>query len=156
MFSEILKNKGLTINDISKGAGIPRSTISDLVSGKTSVERMSVSNLKKISVYLGCGMDAIYVYCCLSEVVDEKEFIEKENDLILSDGLKPYVKNLEENYLIETTYSLKDLVRFKKYTESLRNFYKYRKKILPERFEKYVAIFEAMESGEKNEILFDE
>ncbi|MCF0229107.1 MAG: helix-turn-helix transcriptional regulator [Parasporobacterium sp.] len=142
MFDEILKNKKLTIKDISEGANVPRSTIADLVSGKTSIEKMSAGVLFKLGSYLGINMQDLYEYCRLQKIEDYAVFIEKENDTIINNGLKSYVKALAENNLIETAYALNDKVRFQKYMSAVRDFYKYRKLELPERYTDYIICLE--------------
>ena len=142
MFGEILIKKQRTIKELSEGAGVPRSTIADLISGKTSVDRMSAGNLYKLSHFLNLNMEDLFVYCCLPVIDSEEQFITEENNKIIEHGLKPYVKELAQNNLVETSYALRDRVRFQKYMSAVRDYYKYRKLTLPERYSDYVTHLE--------------
>lgn len=53
-FEELLKNRGLTITDVSKGAGVSRSTIYEWRSG---VHVPNQKNLMKLAEYLGVTVD---------------------------------------------------------------------------------------------------
>lgn len=142
MFSEILINKNLSIAEISKNSGIPRSTFADLVKGKTCIEKMSAGNLYRLSRYLGINMQDLYTYCNLPGIDNTEIFIEAENQKIISQGLKAYVKYLSDNNLVETCYAFGDQTRLKKYMTAIRDFCKYRKLQLPERYVDYMVYLE--------------
>jgi len=161
MLSEILKNNNLTIKMVCEGTGIPRSTIADLVSGKTDVKKMSAGNLFLLSKYLQIDMQSLYVYVGLPGIEDDKIFIEQENEKIIDEGLKVYVTNLSDNNLVETTYALKDQIRFQKYMSAIRDYYKYRRLVMPERFVGYLTHLNQISAdlsqhGDYYEILLNE
>lgn len=57
---EELLTRGVTAYRVSKDAGIPYSTLCDLVNGKTDIDNASVKTLARLSSYLGLTMDALY------------------------------------------------------------------------------------------------
>ena len=142
MFGEILINKRLTIKDISEGAGIPRSTIADLNSGKTSIDKMSAANLYKLSCFLGISMEDLYIYCRLPYVESKDAFIQQENERIIEYGLKIYVNDLFQKHLVETTYAVNDQIRFQKYMSAVRDFHKYRRLEMPQKYADYLVFLE--------------
>ena len=139
MFGEILVNKNLTIKEITDGAGIPRSTIADLISGKTAIDKMSAGNLYKLSKYLNLNMEDLFIYCCLPKYESPEQFVLQDDEKIIAHGFKRYMKELAENNLVETTYALGDEVRFQKYIRSVRDFHKYRRLEIPERYVAYLS-----------------
>ncbi|MCF0185484.1 MAG: helix-turn-helix transcriptional regulator [Bacteroidaceae bacterium] len=135
-------NKGLTIKEVSEGAGIPKSTVADLNSGKTSIDKMSAVNLYKLSRYLGINMEDLFTYCRLPAMESKDAFVQRENERILEYGLKLYVKELALNNLVETAYALNDQIRFQKYMGAVRDFHKYRKLETPQRYVDYMVLLE--------------
>ncbi|MCF0128612.1 MAG: helix-turn-helix transcriptional regulator [Pseudobutyrivibrio sp.] len=142
MFGEILINKGLTIKEVAEGAEIPRSTIADLNSGKTSIDKMSAANLFKLSKYLDVNMEDLYTYCRLPLIKSQEVFVQQENEKILDYGLKIYVKDLFQNHLVETSHALNDQVRFQKYMSAVRDYHKYRMLEMPEKYVDYMVFLE--------------
>ncbi len=57
---EELLNRGFTVYRVSKEAGIPYSTLCDLVNDKTYIDNASVKTLARLSAYLGVTMDDLY------------------------------------------------------------------------------------------------
>ena len=55
-----LDNKGVSVYRVSKDAGIPYSTLCDLVSGKTDINNANVRTLALLASYLGITMDDLY------------------------------------------------------------------------------------------------
>lgn len=56
----VLDNKGVSVYRVSKDAGIPYSTLCDLVSGKTDINNANVRTLALLASYLGMTMDDLY------------------------------------------------------------------------------------------------
>lgn len=85
---ELCVQKGVTITEMCRGAGIPRATLSELKMERTT--QLSTKNLEKLSVYFSVPMDywlgtETKKAPSLSEerVLDEyeKEFLELSKDL---------------------------------------------------------------------------
>ncbi len=56
-----MDNKGITLYRLSKETGIPYSTVSDIVSGKTGIENVSAKVLFKLSQFLDVSMEELYL-----------------------------------------------------------------------------------------------
>lgn len=61
--SEIMQNNGLTKYRLSKNSGIPYTTISDIISGKTQLEKCSAETIYKLAKELGVSMESILAPC---------------------------------------------------------------------------------------------
>lgn len=61
MLKLIMDNKGMSVYALSQKAGIPYSTLSDIVSGKTDIQGVSASALYKLSTALGVSMEDLYL-----------------------------------------------------------------------------------------------
>jgi len=57
--NEILKNMGMTKYRLAKLSGIPNATLSELCSGKTSIEKCSGETLYKIAKTLNVSMESL-------------------------------------------------------------------------------------------------
>ena len=57
--NEILNNIGMTKYRLAKLAGIPHATLSELCSGKTSIEKCSGETLYKIAKVLNVSMESL-------------------------------------------------------------------------------------------------
>ncbi len=57
MLNQILENKGLSQNQVSKDTGISTSTLRNLNHNRTS--RISFDILEKLCIYLNCGVEDI-------------------------------------------------------------------------------------------------
>lgn len=61
MLKDIVEKSGYTVYKLSKDAGIPYSTLSDLVSGKTDIKKISSELLYKLSKQLDVSMERLYL-----------------------------------------------------------------------------------------------
>lgn len=61
MLQTILENKGMTTYSLSHKSGVPYSTLSDIVSGKTDIQSASASVLYKLSTTLHISMEDLYL-----------------------------------------------------------------------------------------------
>ena len=78
---QYLKQNKLTISSISKQSGVPFTTVSELVNGKTDIDKVQVGTCIKLSQTLGLSFDDFYALC------------KKALDIpVLSEG-KIFVKN---------------------------------------------------------------
>lgn len=59
MLDEILKQKNISIYQLSKKSGIPYTTISELVRGKTRIEKCSAETIYHLSRVLGVSMESL-------------------------------------------------------------------------------------------------
>ena len=57
---DYLKENHITIKELSQGAGIPYSTINEIVSGKTDISKCTAITINAIAKYLGTTMDKVY------------------------------------------------------------------------------------------------
>ena len=59
-FSFLLENDAMSMYECSKRSGIPYSTLSDIIKGKTPIDRVSSGNLHALAEALGYSMDTLY------------------------------------------------------------------------------------------------
>lgn len=70
-FSYLLKDGTMSVYECSKRSGIPYSTLSDILKGKTPIDKVSVKNLHALSKTLGYTMNTLYSMMQVSESDDE-------------------------------------------------------------------------------------
>ena len=63
MLKDYLNKNHMSVYSVSKAAGIPYSTMNDLVNGKVEISNCKVNLLKRLSDYLGRTMDELYSIC---------------------------------------------------------------------------------------------
>ena len=85
---ELIEKNNFTIYKFSKESSIPKTTLIDLCSGKTSIYKSQAITIKKIADTLGCSMEYI-----MSLENPNKEYLEYN----LPEFLKQSIKNLQEN-----------------------------------------------------------
>ena len=59
-FSFLLENEPMSMYECSKRSGIPYSTLSDIIKGKTPIERVSSKHLRALADTLDYSMDTLY------------------------------------------------------------------------------------------------
>jgi len=59
MIKDILKQNGISVYAVSKGSGIPYTTLNELVNGKKNLSDCSVKTLVALASFLGLSMDAL-------------------------------------------------------------------------------------------------
>lgn len=138
-FAKIFKNNNFTIKSFSDKCGVPKSTIADLYHGKTTLDNMSLRNVRLISQCLGITMDELYDYCHLQEYDTPEVFDKAETQRVIDYGITTYWNEVEQYNLLEVSYKLNDSMRFNKYCEILGNLIKYRKWPCPEKYTKYIS-----------------
>lgn len=57
--NELLKDKNMSRYKLSKISGVPQTTITDVCSGKTSIEKCSAGTLYKIAKALDVSMESL-------------------------------------------------------------------------------------------------
>lgn len=90
--NEILKNTGMTKYRLAKLSGISNATLSELCSGKTSIEKCTSETLYKIAKTLNVSMESL-----LLDTMQKKEEIEKM-ERIYEHALPQYLQNDLEQY----------------------------------------------------------
>lgn len=73
-FTFLLNDIPITIYECSKRSGIPYSTLSDIIKGKTPIEKASVKNLHSLAETLDMSMDEVYSYMHVPERSDFENF----------------------------------------------------------------------------------
>lgn len=73
---DLLSNSGMTKYQVYKKSGLSWSTISDIFSGKISIERCSGKTLYQFASAMGCSIDSLIINERLSKIV--QAFIEGE------------------------------------------------------------------------------
>lgn len=59
IINELLKDKNMSRYKLSKNSGVPQTTITDICSGKTSIEKCSAGTLYKIAKTLNISMESL-------------------------------------------------------------------------------------------------
>ena len=59
MINRVLEEKGITKYRLSKESGVPQTTIIDMCSGKTSIEKCSAETIYRIAKTLGVSMESL-------------------------------------------------------------------------------------------------
>jgi len=59
IINELLKDKNMSRYKLSKTSGVPQTTITDICSGKTSIEKCSAETLYKIAKTLNISMESL-------------------------------------------------------------------------------------------------
>lgn len=65
--SFLLKKEKMTMYECAKRSGIPYSTLSDIIKGKTPIERVSAGNLRALANALRLSMDELYTLIHIPE-----------------------------------------------------------------------------------------
>lgn len=96
--NEILKEKNMTKYRLAKLSGVPNATLSELCSGKTSIEKCSGETLYRISKALGVSMESLVKEAVLQKEVEKN--LEKTYECVLPQYLQhdldEYKKGLKE------------------------------------------------------------
>lgn len=91
-----LDQKGLTKYALSKKSGVPKTTIIDICSGKSDIEKCSAKTIRQLSKALDCSMDE------LMDSIDNidingfplnKEYLEENLPKLLIDGIAKLKKD---------------------------------------------------------------
>lgn len=102
---EIIKEKGMSKYRLSKISGVPWSTLSDICSGKTDLNRCSVKTLSKLSKVLEMPIEEIIkLEIETKEDINDgkpkdKSYLETNLSETLEKTLRAYVQGQEEEVL---------------------------------------------------------
>ena len=96
--NEILKEKNMTKYRLAKLSGVPNATLSELCSGKTSIEKCSGETLYRISKALGVSMESLVKEAVLQKEVEKNlgKTYECALPQYLQHDLDEYKKGLKE------------------------------------------------------------
>lgn len=86
---KLIDNKKYTIYRFSKESGVPKTTLLDLCSGKTSIHRSQAITIKKIANTLGVSMEYL-----MNLEDSNKDYLECN----IPDFLKESITNYNKNY----------------------------------------------------------
>lgn len=87
---ELIENNNYTIYRFSKESGIPKTTLLDLCSGKTSIHKSQAITIKKIANTLGVSMEYL-----MSLENTSKDYLEFNIPEILKDSINFFNKNIK-------------------------------------------------------------
>ena len=90
--NEILNNIGMTKYRLAKLSGIPNATLSELCSGKTSIEKCTSETLYKIAKVLNVSMESL-----LQDAIQKKNDNEKMEKMY-EHALQQYLQNDLDQY----------------------------------------------------------
>ncbi|MGE4413036.1 MAG: transcriptional regulator [Candidatus Caldatribacteriota bacterium] len=102
---EIIKEKGMSKYSLSKISGVPWSTLSDICSGKTDLNRCSVKTLSKLSKVLEIPIEEIMeLEIEIKEDINDgkpkdKSYLETNLSETLGGALRAYVQGEKEEVL---------------------------------------------------------
>ena len=86
---DLLIKRNLTIYKVSKDSGVAKSTLFDIISGKSNILDCKVRVLKKLSDYLNISIDELVNL----DQIPYNPFFENNNPEFLEYSLKMYKKN---------------------------------------------------------------
>lgn len=113
MINDYLKEKNITIKEISNKANIPYSTLREMISGKSSFERCSISNFKKIADYFNISMDELYYLW--NHIISPTDIVEKvKSELIMlyhNMPLTEFIKKIEGDKVIQSSFKKKEYLK---------------------------------------------
>ncbi len=100
----LLNQKGLSVYHLSKISGVPKTTILDICSGKSAIEKCSARTIQKLALALGCTMENIMALEA-PQKVDALTNL-PENKAYLECGLPGYLRISLEN--MKTSWAIED------------------------------------------------
>ena len=84
---KILNEKNMSMYRLAKISGVPKTTVSDICSGKSSIEGCNVGTVYRIAKALGCTMEDLVESCRY----DDQTGLPKDQ-AYLEKGLPPYLE----------------------------------------------------------------
>ena len=108
-FSELLKQKNITIYTLSKRSGIPYTTVNDLIRGKTSISNMSLKNAIAIAEVLNLNVYELLNIQCV-QLIDFRYF----RNSVLSDLKRKGINLFIKRIIAEKQIDFYSFVLFKK------------------------------------------
>ena len=104
-FSFLLENEPMSMYECSKRSGIPYSTLSDIIKGKTPIDRVSSKNLKALADTLDYSMDTLYSLMHVPERSDFELFKSNECHRVKELGDKGFIMDTLQSNRIRVLFS---------------------------------------------------
>ncbi len=105
-FSYILEYEGISIYEASKRSGIPYSTLSDIVRGRTPIERVSSGNLHALAKVLDMSMDDLYYQMFVPERTSFENFKSQTRHELKRVGETQFINELVNTNIINKYWNL--------------------------------------------------
>ncbi len=98
----MLEKKKLTMYALAKLSGVPKTTVIDICTGKSSIEGCNAKTVYKLSKVLGCSMEELMTidnskYEYKTGLPKDKTYLEKGLPQFLQDS----IRNMEKSWEIE-------------------------------------------------------
>ena len=93
-----LSNENITIYHLSQISGIPKTTVIDICSGKSSLQKCSARTVQQLAKALGCTMEYIMSLDTIDTGYDRKTGLPKSKKY-LECNLPPYLQSSLENMI---------------------------------------------------------
>lgn len=87
-----LDSKNITKYRLSQISGVPKTTIIDICSGKSSLQKCSARTVQRLAEALGCTMEYMMSLNDAEELYDKQSGLPKNQDY-LERGLPPYLQS---------------------------------------------------------------
>ncbi len=98
----MLQEKGLSMYRLSKLSGVPKTTVIDICSGRSDIEKCSGKTIRQLAMSLGCTMEAVMQ---LKPSACDKETGRPKDDSYLECGLPDFLQDdiaaMEKSWAIE-------------------------------------------------------
>ncbi len=98
-FQEYIDSRNITKYHLSKISGVPKTTIIDICSGKSSLQKCSARTIYQLSKALDCTMEYIMSLDMIDESYDKKTGLPKSNKYLECD-LPLYLQDSLKNMII--------------------------------------------------------
>lgn len=95
---EYIDSRNITKYHLSQVSGVPKTTVIDICSGKSSLQKCSARTVQKLAKALGCTMEYIMSLDSTSADYDNETGLPKSKEY-LERGLPPYLQSSLENMI---------------------------------------------------------
>lgn len=93
---EYIDSRNITKYHLSQISGVPKTTVTDICSGKSSLQKCSARTVHQLAKALDCTMEYIMTLDCVSDKYDTETGLPKSK-AYLERGLPPYLKTSLDN-----------------------------------------------------------
>lgn len=101
-WQEMLREKGLSMYRLSQLSGVPKTTVIDICSGRSDIEKCSGKTIRQLAMSLGCTMESIMQ---LKPSACDQETGRPKDDSYLECGLPDFLQNdivaMEKSWAVE-------------------------------------------------------
>lgn len=95
---EYIDSRNITKYHLSKISGVPKTTVIDICSGKSSLQKCSAQTVRQLAKALGCTMEYIMSLDTINIRYDKKTGLPKSKKYLECD-LPPYLQSSLENMI---------------------------------------------------------